>query len=174
MRRLFEPRTALCIDPGICTPFDTSRNIYFRTCEQLEKYLIDNGFQVSSVSRNSIGTKSFYHVESNVPESEYSYTKTNHIAMRKLLGINGIGIISFRKHEGMVHQVVLIDEDELNDKYLKNGNLVFQNGDCTDLQLNTIIDMIENVDTNDLSVLMQLSDIIAYIKKINKEEGLVK
>lgn len=155
---------------GLCV-HGPMMNVYHRTCKQLEDYLTKNGFQVSNVSRNSIGSKEFYHVESNIPESEYSHTKTSHTGMMKLLGIKNIGIIDFYKRDNMIHQVVLIDEDELNAKYLKRGNLVFQNGDCTDQYFKTTINMIQNVDTTE-SVLIQLSHIQSYIQKLLEEDGV--
>lgn len=153
---------------ALCVSHNSIMNIYHRTCKQLEEYLTKNGFQVSYVSRSSIGSKYFYNVESNIPESEYSHTQHDS-AMKKLLGIKNTGLVDFYKHDNMIHQVVLIDEKELNAKYLKQGNLVFQDKDCTDQQLKTILNMMEAVDTSELSVLIQLADIRSYIYELLKE-----
>lgn len=56
---------------------------------------------------------------------EWEYEKTNGLRMSKLLGIRNVGLVDFHKQGGMVHEVILVSEQELNDKYLKNGNLVF-------------------------------------------------
>ena len=109
-------------------------NIYHRTSKQLKEYLKDNGFLISSVSRSSVGDLSFYHVEYNLSDDEWDYKKTNAYQMKKLLGIRNVGLVDFHKQNGMVHGVILVSEEELNCKYLKGGNLVFNNGD--DLNIN--------------------------------------
>ena len=103
-------------------PYD---NIYHRTSKQLENHLKDNGFLVDTVSRSSVGDLSFYHVEFNLSNDEWEYEKTNDYRIRKLLGIENVGLVDFHKQGGMVHEVILVSEKELNDKYLKNGNLRF-------------------------------------------------
>lgn len=107
-------------------PYD---NIYHRTSKQLENHLKGNGFLVDTVSRSSVGDLSFYHVEFNLSDDEWEYEKTNDLKIRKLLGIRNVGLVDFHKQDGMVHEVILVSEKELNDKYLKDGNLVFNNGD---------------------------------------------
>ena len=47
----------------------------------------------------------------------------------ELLGIRNVGLVDFHKQGGMVHEVILVSVKELNDKFLKDGNLVFNNGD---------------------------------------------
>ena len=101
-------------------------NFYLRTSKQLENYLKDNGFLVDTVSRSSVGDLSFYHVEFNLSDDEWDYKKTNDLQMRKLLGIRNVGLVDFHKQDGMIHEVTLVSEKELNDKYLKDGNLVFK------------------------------------------------
>ena len=119
----------------IDNPFKTtdtykdSDNIYHRTSKQLEKHLKDNGFLVDTVSRSSVGDLSFYDVKINLSDDEWEYEKTNDLEMRKLLGIRNVGLVDFHKQDGMVHEVILVSVKELNDKYLKDGNLVFNNGD---------------------------------------------
>ena len=118
----------LCCNPtlslpgAIGLPYD---NIYHRTSKQLENHLKDNGFLVDSVSRSSVGDLSFYHVEFNLSDDEWEYEKTNDLRMSELLGIRNVGLVDFYEQGGMVHEVILVSEQELNNKYLKNGNLVF-------------------------------------------------
>lgn len=101
-------------------------NFYLRTSKQLENYLKDNGFLVDTVSRSSVGDLSFYHVEFNLSDDEWEYEKTNDLQMRKLLGIRNVGLVDFHKQDGMIHEVILVSVKELDDKYLKGGNLVFK------------------------------------------------
>lgn len=101
-------------------------NIYLRTSKQLENHLKDNGFLVDTVSRSSVGDLSFYHVEFNLSDDEWEYEKTNDLQMRKLLGIRNVGLVDFHKQDGMIHEVILVSVKELDDKYLKDGNLVFK------------------------------------------------
>ena len=121
----------LCCNPirsfsrGIGLSYD---NIYHRTSKQLENHLKDNGFLVDSVSRSNVGDLSFYHVEFNLSDDEWEYEKTNDLRMSELLGIRNVGLVDFHKQGRMVHEVILVSEQELNNKYLKNGDLVF-NGD---------------------------------------------
>lgn len=113
--------------PTLITP--TSRrydNIYHRTSKQLENHLKDNGFLVDNVSRSSVGDLMFYNVEFNLSDDEWDYKKTNDLQMRKLLGIENVGLVDFHKQDGMIHKIILVSEKELDDKYLKDGNLVFK------------------------------------------------
>lgn len=118
----------LCYNPSfiasvpIGLPYE---NIYYRTSRQLKEYLKDNGFPVDTVSRSSVGDLSFYNVEFNLSDDEWEYEKTNDLKIRELLGIRNVGLVDFHKQGGMVHEVILVSEKELNDKYLKNGNLRF-------------------------------------------------
>ena len=122
----------LLITPTFITPTPIGLpydNIYHRTSKQLENHLKDNGFLVDTVSRSSVGDLSFYHVEFNLSYDEWEYEKTNDYQMKKLLKIRNVGLVDYHKQDGMVHEVILVSEKELNDKYLKDGNLVFNNGD---------------------------------------------
>ena len=101
-------------------------NIYHRTSKQLEKHLKDNGFLVDNVSRSSVGDLKFYNVEFNLSDDEWDYKKTSDLQMRKLLGIGNVGLVDFHKQDGMIHKIILVSEKELDDKYLKDGNLVFK------------------------------------------------
>ena len=100
-------------------------NIYHRTSRQLEVYLKDNGFLVDNVSRSNIGDKSYYNVEFNLTDDEWVYEKTNDLQIAELLDIKNVGLVDFYKRDGKIHEVILIDESELNDKYLIDGNLKF-------------------------------------------------
>ena len=116
----YAPR--LIIPKPVGLPYD---NIYHRTSRQLKEYLRDNGFPVDDVSRSIVGDLSFYNLKFNLSDDEWKYEKTSNLAMSKLLGIKRVGLVDFHKENGMVHEVILIGEKELNDKYLKDGNLVF-------------------------------------------------
>ena len=116
----------LLINP-IYTKYEYSynENIYYRTCRQLKEHLLECGFIVSSVSRSNVGDVHYYHVEINLSDDEWEYEKTNDLLMGKALGINGVGLVDFHEVNGKIHEVILIDEKELNEKYLVDGNLVF-------------------------------------------------
>ena len=122
----------LCYNPmsfpsrPIGLPYD---NIYHRTSRQLENHLKTNGFLVDTVSRSSVGDLSFYNVEFNLSDDEWEYEKTSNLKIKELLGIRNVGLVDFHKQGGMVHELILVSEKELNDKYLQDGNLVFNNGD---------------------------------------------
>lgn len=118
----------LCRNPilsstrAIGLPYD---NIYHRTSKQLENHLKNNGFLVDTVSRSTVGDLRFYHVEFNLSDDEWEYEKTNYLKINELLGIRNVGLVDFHRQGGMIHEVILVSEQELNDKYLKDGNLVF-------------------------------------------------
>ena len=117
-------------DHYYCTPFPFTiptryDNIYHRTSRQLEEHLKMNGFCVDSVSRVHIGRTEYYHVEFNMTEDDFHNKKNGDYQIRKLLDIKGVGLADFFRHGNKIHEVVLVDEKELNDKYLKNGNLNF-------------------------------------------------
>lgn len=113
----------------LCNPiynkYDYNENFYYRTSRQLKEHLLKCDFLVSSVSRSSVGDVYYYHVEINLSDDEWEYEKTNDLLMGKVLGINGVGLVDFHEENGKIHEVILIDEKELNDKYLVDGNLVF-------------------------------------------------
>lgn len=100
-------------------------NIYHRTSQQFKEHLKMNGFCVNSVSRVHIGEKNYYHVEFNMTEDDFHNKKNGDYQIRELLDIKGVGLVDFFKYDNKIHEVVLVDEKELNDKYLKNGNLHF-------------------------------------------------
>lgn len=102
-------------------------NFYYRTSRQLKNFLKENGFLIDNVSRSSVGNLKFYHIEINLCNEVWEYEKTNDLIIGKLLKIKNIGLVDFHKRNGMIHEVILIDENELNEKYLKNGNLIFDN-----------------------------------------------
>ena len=80
---------------------------------------------VDTVSRSNVGDLSFYHVVFNLSDDEWEDEKTNDFKIRELLGIRNVGLVDFYQQDKMVHEVILVSEQELNDKYLKDGNLVF-------------------------------------------------
>ena len=108
--------------PKLITPYN---NIYHRTSQQFKEHLKMNGFCVNSVSRVHIGEKKYYYVEFNMTEDDFHNKKNGDYQIRKLLDIKGAGLVDFFKYDNKIHEVVLVDEKELNDKYLKNGNLHF-------------------------------------------------
>ena len=115
-----------CTPPfTIPKPITSYDNIYHRTSRQLKEHLKMNGFCVDSVSRVHIGRTEYYHVEFNMTEDDFHNKKNGDYQIRKLLDIKGVGLADFFKHDNKIHEVVLVDEKELNDKYLKNGNLHF-------------------------------------------------
>lgn len=125
--RIKPPYDYYCCTPPfvmqkLITPYD---NIYHRTSRQLKEHLKMNGFCVDSVSRVHIGRTKYYHVEFNMTEDDFHNKKNGDYQIRKLLDIKGVGLADFFKHDGKIHEVVLVDEKELNDKYLKDGNLHF-------------------------------------------------
>lgn len=111
----------------IIHPQDITNNIYYRKTHQLKKHLKNNGFLVDEVSRSNIGDTNYYNVKLNVPE-DTPPKQISYSSMGRLLGIENVGLADFYKHDGMIHVVVLIDEEELDAKYLNDdGNLVFDN-----------------------------------------------
>lgn len=112
---------------NIICPQDITHNIYYRKTNQLKKHLKNNGFLVDEVSRSNIGDTNYYNVELNVPD-DTPHERISFSLMERLLGIKNMGLVDFYKYDGMIHVVVLIDEGELDAKYLNDdGNLVFDN-----------------------------------------------
>lgn len=107
------------------SPVELEFNIYHRTSKQLKEHLRKHDFPVEYVSRSEVGNKSYYNVEFNVKEDEWDFEKTNSNAICSLLDIENVGLVDFFRKDDIIHEVILIDEDELNGKYLKNGNLRF-------------------------------------------------
>lgn len=97
-------------------------NIYHRTCNQLESYLKKNNINCT-VSRSSVGEQSYYNLDFKIDDSEHQCSIDYKI--KKLLDINGVGLVDFNKIDGVIYKTILVDEKELNDKYLVNGNLKF-------------------------------------------------
>ena len=119
----------ICYTPTSITPTPIGLpydNIYHRTSKQLENHLKDNGFPVDTVSRSSVGDLSFYNVGFNLSDDEWEYEKTSDLQMRKLLGIRNVGLVYFHNEAGRIHEIILVSVKELDDKYLKDGNLVFK------------------------------------------------
>jgi hypothetical protein len=97
--------------------FNLGNNPYYRRCNQLKKY-IQAKLNICNVkvSRSSIGTKCYYNVD--------IIGDLNPMAIEDLFGDIPTGLVEYvsetKKH------IYLIDEGRLHDKYLKNGDLVFE------------------------------------------------
>ena len=98
-------------------------NIYHRTSKQLCDYLNKCGCDVESVGRCHIGFKNFYNLKINIHKDAYADVYEEIIYV---LGVNNIGLVDFSKLGDLLHIVILIDEYELNSKYLVEGNLKFE------------------------------------------------
>lgn len=108
------------------SPYDPySENIYHRTCAQLKDFLRENGFPVYSLSRSAVGGISYYNLEFNLSDRKVA-VEISDLDIADCLGIEKIGLVDYHEKNGEYHLVYLIDEEELNNKYLKNGNLKFQ------------------------------------------------
>lgn len=114
------PQNNMCIYP------QNEENIYHRTSRQLQEHLNENGFPADCVSRSHVGNISYFNVEFNINNDEWSYDNTSDFKIRQLLDIEGVGLVDFYKHDDIVHEVILIDEKELKDKYLFDGNFDFK------------------------------------------------
>lgn len=109
------------------SPYDLySENIYHRTSAQLKDFLEKKGFPVCSVSRSAIGSISYYNLEFNLSDRKAA-VEISDLNIANCLGIEKIGLVDYHERNGEYHLVYLIDEEELNNKYLKNGNLEFSN-----------------------------------------------
>ena len=107
------------------TPRSLFDNIFHRTSRQLKEHLKMNGFCVDTVSRVDLGSKEYYKVEFNMTKEDFHNKKNDHSQIKKLLDVKGVGLADFFTHDDKIHTVILVDEKELNDKYLENGNLHF-------------------------------------------------
>ena len=115
---------------AIIYPTDPEYNIYYRLSGQLREHLIKNGFCVDEVSRVNVGEKEYYALDFNLKKDEWSHRKTNHTLIAKLLKVKNVGLVDFFNHDDMIHEVILIDEDELNDKYVVDDNFDFTTREC--------------------------------------------
>ena len=97
--------------------WDISETPYQRRSRQLSKY-IQAKLNISNVrvSRSSIGNKYYYNVK--------IIGNLHPMAIENIFGDIPTGLVEYvsetKKH------IYLIDEDRLHDKYLKNGDLVFE------------------------------------------------
>ena len=105
---------------SVCT-----ENIYHRTCRQLKEHLLENNIPITSVSRSSVGKKEYYNLQFDLSKEEYSVKDVSTYKIVSLLDIKGVGLVEYRNDDDGYHMIYLVDEKELNDKYLKNGNLKF-------------------------------------------------
>lgn len=115
------------IIPGINTRFVSSctENVYHRTCRQLKEHLLENNIPITSVSRSSVGKKTYYNLQFDLSKEEYSVSDVSTYKIIRLLGIKGVGLVDYQNKNDSYHIIYLVDEKQLNDKYLKNGNLNF-------------------------------------------------
>ena len=115
------------IVPGINTRFVSSctENVYHRTCRQLKEHLLENNIPITSVSRSSVGKKTYYNLQFDLSKEEYSVSDVSTYKIIRLLGIKGVGLVEYRNDDDGYHMIYLVDEKELNNKYLRNGNLNF-------------------------------------------------
>lgn len=97
--------------------WDISETPYQRRCRQLREY-IQAKLNISNVtvSRSSIGTKCYYNVE--------IIGDLNPMAIEILFGNIPTGLVEYVSETNK--HIYLIDEDRLHDKYLKDGELVFE------------------------------------------------
>lgn len=100
-------------------------NIYHRTAKQFKKKLESFGLNIDSVSGVSIGDINYYHVECNYSPCDEQQFNMERI-IREDLGIKGVGLADYYQRDGWTHKIILVNEEELNDKYLVDGNLVFE------------------------------------------------
>lgn len=103
-----------------------SDNIYHRTCKQLEQFLIMHSVPVKYVSRSSVGDYDFYNLKFELPLEKWDGHCNSSTLIARLLNIKNVGLVNHFKHDDIIHEVILIDENELNNKYLKDENLVFK------------------------------------------------
>ena len=106
----------------------TDKNIYYRKTKQLKEYLENNGFAKMQVTRVRIGEKYYYNIKFRIM-GEYTHKTTSHERMGKLLNIKHIGLIDYSHINDETHITILIDEKELDSKYLVDGNLQFNTKD---------------------------------------------
>ena len=115
------------IVPGINTRFVSSctENVYHRTCRQLKEHLLEHNIPITSVSRSSVGKKTYYNLQFDLSKEEYSVKDVSTYKIMSLLDVKGVGLVDYQNKNDGYHMIYLVDEKELNDKYLKNGNLKF-------------------------------------------------
>lgn len=101
-------------------------NIYYRTCKQLEQFLVEHSVPVKYVSRSSVGDYDYYNLKFELPLEKWVCLCNSSTLIARLLNIKNVGVVYYFKYNDTIHEVILIDENELNSKYLKDGNLVFK------------------------------------------------
>ena len=93
---------------------------------EIEKeHLLENNIPITSVSRSSVGKKTYYNLQFDLSKEEYSVSDVSTYKIINLLKIKGVGLVDYQNKNDSYHMVYLVDEKQLNDKYLKNGNLNF-------------------------------------------------
>lgn len=92
-------------------------NPYHNRCDALRSFLVDNDFPIECVSRSHIGKKWYYNIHLN------KNTGIQDIELKRLLNIDNIGLVYYDTKTK--HSIILVDEDELHGKYLRDGELNF-------------------------------------------------
>lgn len=92
-------------------------NPYHKRCDALRSFLVDNDFSIECVSRSHIGEKWYYNIHLN------KHTVLQDIDLKQLLNIDNIGLVYYDTKTK--HSIILVDEDELHGKYLRDGELDF-------------------------------------------------
>lgn len=115
------------IIPGANLRFASSctENVYHRTCRQLKEHLLEHNIPITSVSRSSVGKKTYYNLQFDLSKEEYSVRDVSTYKIANLFDIKGVGLVEYRNDDDSYHMIYLVDEKELNNKYLRNGNLNF-------------------------------------------------
>lgn len=90
-------------------------NPYHKRCDALRSFLVDNDFSIECVSRSHIGEKWYYNIRLN------KHTFLPDIDLKQLLNIDNIGLVYYDTKTK--HSIILIDEDELHEKYLQGESL---------------------------------------------------
>lgn len=107
--------------PSLIAPFDLAYNPYHRHCRQLEVKLKKHGVKCN-VSRSNVGEHQYYNLSFKLDKTDENCSDWR---IKKILGIKNVGLVNFDKIDDVIYKTLLVDEDELNDKYLVDGDLVF-------------------------------------------------
>lgn len=107
--------------PSLIAPFDLAYNPYHRHCRQLEVKLKKHGVKCN-VSRSNVGEHQYYNLSFKLDKTDENCSDWR---IKEILGIKNVGLVKFDKIDDVIYKTILVDEDELNDKYLVDGDLVF-------------------------------------------------
>ena len=109
-RGLIYPR----FTPSLISPLDYKHNPYHKHSKQLEDYLESKGIKCK-VSRSNVGKKWYYNLKFKIKDNDENYTDLD---VEKVLDVDNVGLVSFESVGGVIYKTILVDEDELHDKYL--------------------------------------------------------